>query len=759
MKRLSQLYFSFPVQLLIRHFKNNQSILASWILIILVVTQNFGKVFGIPYLFLDPEYLDKVGFFSFFIVGITFGGFIAAFHVTCYILYGSRYSFIGVLENPFNKFSINNSILPFGVLVTYTISIIRFQLGNEFSSAWNITLMISGFLAGVMFILGLLYTYFKWTNKDIFKFLSGEVDKTLKKNKLSRQKALDQLKEGKDKSHKVDSYLDLKLRLQSTKNLFNFYDKDAILKVFDQNHFNSVVIESLLIALILLLRFFMDVPAFQIPAAASALLMLTIFVMITGAISYWFRQWSIAFVLAAFFLINGLMKLGLLNAVYETPGLEYDESKASYSIENLKKENSSEKIELDKKYTLRILENWKAKWPGNKKQKMIFLCASGGGQRSALWTFNSLVHSDSVLDGKLMDHTMMISGASGGAIGASYYRELKLRSTKMDVPLALKRISKDNLNPVIFSMVVNDLILRNQFYEYSGNQYLKDRGYAFENQLNKNTNHVLDKKLVDYKEVEFQSQTPMLLLSPTVSLDGRKLYISPQPVSYLNLSPQENKTSTEFKHSGVDFLQFFKDQGADNLKMSTALRMNASFPYVTPNVMLPSDPPIEIMDAGIADNFGISDALKFIYNFKNWITENTSGVIILSVRDTRKNEKIQQSSHLSILERISVPISSVYNNLGNYQDINNDNKLIFAQEWFDGELDLVGLEYNTHSIFEESSFRSKAQEVWQKELERASLSWHLTKKEKINIIQNISQPNNQEALIRLKQLIENSKLE
>ena len=165
------------------------------------------------------------------------------------------------------------------------------------------------------------------------------------------------------------------------------------------------------------------------------------------------------------------------------------------------------------------------------------------------------------------------------------------------------------------------------------------------------------------------------------------------------------------------------------------------------------------MDAGIADNFGISDALKFIYNFKDWITENTSGVIILSVRDTRKNEKIQANSHLSILERISVPISSVYNNLGNYQDINNDNKLIFAQEWFDGELDLVGLEYNTHSIFEESDFSSKAQEVWQKELERASLSWHLTKKEKINIIQNISQPNNQEALIRLKQLIENSKPE
>jgi len=184
--------------------------------------------------------------------------------------------------------------------------------------------------------------------------------------------------------------------------------------------------------------------------------------------------------------------------------------------------------------------------------------------------------------------------------------------------------------------------------------------------------------------------------------------------------------------------------------------MNASFPYVTPNVSLPSTPPIEVMDAGIADNFGISDALKFIYNFKGWITENTSGVVILSIRDTRKNENIEPSSHLSIVERFSVPISSVYNNLGNYQDMNNDNKLAFAKEWFDGEIDLVGLEYNTQSIFEENSFSSKAQEAWKKKIERASLSWHLTKKEKINIIQNISQPNNQQSLLRLKELVEKS---
>ena len=723
-------------------------------MIVLVTTQNFGRVYGIPYLFLDPEYLDHVGFLSFYIVGLTFGGFIVAFHISCYILYGSDYSFIGILEKPFSKFSINNSLIPLIAFIVYVIAIIRFQIDNEYSSAWNIVTMIAGLMLGIVSIFFALYLYFRWTNKDIFKYLTGEVDRTLKKNKLNRQKALDQLKESKNKTHQVESYLDLKLKVISTSDLFYFYDKDAILKVFNQNHFNSVVIETTLIAFIFLLRFFIDVPYFQIPAAASVLLMLTIFTMITGAVAYWFHKWSIAVSLVIFFLINALMKSGVINAVYETPGLDYDGQKAEYSIESLKEQNSYENIEKDKIHTLQILENWKAKWPEGKKQKMILLCVSGGGQRAALWTFNSLLHADSLLGGKLMDHTMLITGASGGAFGAAYFRELKLRSAQFDHASALNNISKDNLNPIIFSLVVNDLILRNQFYTYEGKKYLKDRGYEFENQLNSNTDFVLDKKLTDYTEVEFTSQTPMMILGPTVSLDGRKLYISPHPVTYMNIFAKDREGHIMYKNSSVDFLQFFKEQKAENLKILTALRMNASFPYVTPNLTLPSEPVIEIMDAGVSDNFGISDALKFLFNFKDWIADNTSGVIILSVRDTRKDAPIQERSNLSILERISVPISSVYNNLGNSQDISNDYKLTFANEWFDGEIDLIGLEYNTLSIFEQKEFINKAQEIWQKELERASLSWHLTKKEKTNIINNIKQPSNQESLQRLKKLVE-----
>jgi hypothetical protein len=70
--------------------------------------------------------------------------------------------------------------------------------------------------------------------------------------------------------------------------------------------------------------------------------------------------------------------------------------------------------------------------------------------------------------------------------------------------------------------------------------------------------------------------------------------------------------------------------------------MSATFPYITPTVTLPSYPEMEIMDAGLADNFGFTDAIKFLHVFKDWIAENTSGVILVSIRDSKKELEIEK---------------------------------------------------------------------------------------------------------------------
>jgi hypothetical protein len=196
----------------------------------------------------------------------------------------------------------------------------------------------------------------------------------------------------------------------------------------------------------------------------------------------------------------------------------------------------------------------------------------------------------------------------------------------------------------------------------------------------------------------------------------------------------------------VDFLRMFKNQDAKNLSFLTALRMSASFPYITPNVNLPSEPSLEIMDAGLADNFGVSDAILLLYNFKDWIAENTSGVLILTIRDSKKAAVIDKKQNLSILEKLSTPISNIYNNWSNVQDTRNDLLIEYASEWFQGDLSHAMLTYDAGVQFSDDSL-DKMKHIE----ERASLNWRLTGREKYNIRNAIYSVENQKTLFWLNQ--------
>ena len=152
---------------------------------------------------------------------------------------------------------------------------------------------------------------------------------------------------------------------------------------------------------------------------------------------------------------------------------------------------------------------------------MVFLCVSGGGKRAALWALTSLQTADSLTGGKLMNNSILITGASGGLIGASYFRELILRERlgKQVHPYSSthrQQISTDNLNPIIFSLMANDLFVGFTKFEYDGNYYYKDRAYTFEEQLNLITNRMLDKPIKAYDSAELKGLVPMMILSPTI---------------------------------------------------------------------------------------------------------------------------------------------------------------------------------------------------------------------------------------------------
>ncbi len=767
MKKLNKIqffedfYYSFPIQLLINHFKKNQILLLLWLLLFSYITQSSGTVLGIPYLFLDPEYMNAVNFRSFFIVGIAVGIFFMAFHITTYILDSYRFNFLGTVARPFTKFCLNNSILPLAFIITYVYEIINFQFNNGFKNYGAIFLDAISFVGGILSTLIILFSYFRSTNKDIFKELALNLDKTLKRSNITRVNVFKKFKQAKRNKYKINYYIDLPFGIKKVSDEVNYYEKSMLLKIFDQNHLNAVIVEIFIIIMIIILGLFRDNSYFQIPAAASAILFFSIFVMFTGAFSYWLRGWAITTIILTFFVFNILIKNGFIKSWYQAFGINYNTAPAPYSVDRLNMLSDSVNYLADQKYTINILENWKKKFPANQKPKIIFVCVSGGGQRAAAWTMRSLQYADSAINGELLKHSILITGASGGIVGASYYRELYLEKNQgkhLDIynDRYYYNITKDILNPMIFSLVVNDIFFRFQKFSDGKYEYLKDRGYAFEMQLNKNLEYAFGKKVMDYKQPEQNGIIPLIIMSPTIINDGRKLFISPQHISYMTTAGIETQEKLHQKIKGIEFMRFFEKQDAGNLSFLSALRMSATFPYITPNVELPSTPPMEIMDAGITDNFGVRDAVRFLYVFKDWISENTGGVIFVEIRDSEKNPAIEEKVEPSIFQKMFSPIGSIYNNWDYLQDFNNDDLIEYVQTWYNGDADVIDFQYipqpHLWPTIKEKNINPSELEHKERS-ERAALSWHLTTREKESIKRTILESNNQKSLEKLKTLL------
>ncbi|KEO74658.1 patatin-like phospholipase family protein [Anditalea andensis] len=753
-------FYSFPIQLFLLHVRKNIALVGIWALLSSIVLEGFGKVLGIPYLFLDPEYLNEVTWLGFFMVGIGFAIYTMAFHMTVYIIDGSKFKFLAILRKPFLQFCINNAILPGIFYLIYIFAVIRFQLDNDLENPWVIVEFLLGFAGGSIATFIFLFIYFGLTNKHFFVLFADNVDKQLRKASIPRANVISRYKDQKKRRDKILTYLSPSLKLREVrKDLFRF-EGHKLLRVFDQNHLNLFLLQIILVILILFLGFFREEKFLQFPAAMSSILLLAIFTMAVGAVSFWLRNWATALAILIFLLVNMTSQTTLLNRPHKAFGLDYDTPPARYDIEQINAILHPDTVVMDKMETKVILDTWRSQFPENKPPKMVILANSGGGQRAALWSLNVLQQAHAATGGRMFKCARLITGASGGVIGAGFFREIYLRSltdTAIDVTSQeyLKQISSDNLNPIIFTLLVNDLLIRNQYFEYNGRRYLKDRGYAFESQLNQNTKGILDKPLKDYYLPEKNGIIPMMAITPLIINDARKLFISPHSMSYMGVSMQRFEGQRE-KSQAIDFKRFFSKHDADNLRFISALRMGATFPFITPNIQLPSDPQMELMDAGLSDNFGIQDAMRFLYVFREWIEENTSGVVLVTVRDSEKFSEIEKKRPPSLVQKIVTPLKNIYINWDNVQTLNNEALYNYMREILEVDLERIEFEYATRNFVKERVGYADNDQVQQEEveIERASLNWRLTAREKKSIVESIHTPNNQHSLKRLKEIFQ-----
>lgn len=734
--QLKNIYYFFPVQLFLLHFRKFQVLLIFWYILFSTLNSSFLKNFGADALFFAPEYLGSVNILGGLITGTAWGIFIMSWNITTFILHSKRFKFLATTSNPFLKYCINNSILPLLFLIFYFVKLYRFDEYKELMSFIDILSTLAGILLGIIFLIAISFAYFFRAGESIRRSTSTNIYHPVffKKNYMGKEYPEDEF------GLKVNYYLTGFMRLRKARNV-GHYRQDFLDTIFKRHHIAAIVCMLLAFIFLVLLGFFLEVRFFEMPASASILVFFAVMIAFIGSFNYFLQSWSLPVAILIVFLFNFLYQKEIIDPRNKAYGLNYinRDRRPEYNKQSLQALCNDAQLKADKANMLEVLEKWKKK-QGQEKPLMIFINVSGGGLRSAAFVMNTLQQMDSSTNGKLMQRTFLISGSSGGMLAATYYRELYRHKLK-DASLNLysneysNSISSDLLNPVFTSMLARDIFAPMQKFSVGNNSYVKDRGYAFEKKLSDNTHGLLNIQLKDIAEDEKQARVPLIIFNSAIKNDGRKLLISALPVSFMMKSVYFQPDTT-ISADAVDFAAMFKNQAPMNLRILTAMRMNATFPYVLPNVWLPSEPVIDVMDAGLRDNMGAETSLRFIDNFKEWIKENTSGVVLLQLRDRANDNWEEYEETSSLTDMIVTPAIMLQHNWFSLQNYYQSDQLSYFNRNNDSLLQKITIQYKPSTIEK-----------------GAALNFHLSAREKRDIMQSFNSDVNAAAIKKMQQLL------
>ncbi len=730
---IKDIFYSFPVQLLILHFRKYQILLIIWAVLASVVNSGFMKSFGADSLFFVPEYMGNVDALSASLVGIATGVFFMSWNITTFILHTRRFKFLATTSKPFLKYCMNNSILPLLFLLFYFIKAMQYNLYKELLSVSEQGILITGFLGGLILLIAFSFAFFFGADRTILRTIApvianpGHFKKVYDPSVLSRSNGF---------GMKVSYFITGRFKFKKARPVAH-YSEQFLDTIFKRHHFAAMV--GILLAFIFLITggFFLDIKFFQAPAAASILIFFAILVAVIGALAYFLESWSVLFLIGVVMILNVLYQEEIIDPRNKAYGLNYNNKKErpEYNKQFLQHLCTPDLISSDKANMITILNNWKRK-QASEKPVIVFMNVSGGGLRSATFVMNTLQKLDSITNGSLMRQTFLISGSSGGMLSATYFRELYAKrisnsSINLNDAAYTDNITQDLLNPIFSSMISRDIFAPAQKFSIGPYQYVKDRGYAFEEKLNENTGGILNKQMKDYGNDEKAANIPMIIFNSVITRDGRKMMVGTQPLSFM-MKPPAFSGEKDYSPDAVDFASMFARQNPGELRLLTALRMNATFPYILPNVWLPTNPVIDVMDAGIRDNFGQETTLRFIDNFREWISGNTGGVVILQIRD-RLNDYWQHPLETgSITDILIKPATMLQHNWHNFQDYTQADQYSYLSD---------SAKYNLHRL----TFIY----VPKKEENSAALNLHLTAAEKKDVIASFNTEYNQKVLLDL----------
>jgi Patatin-like phospholipase len=259
----------------------------------------------------------------------------------------------------------------------------------------------------------------------------------------------------------------------------------------------------------------------------------------------------------------------------------------------------------------------------------IVVATAGGGIQAASWTTQVLTgleeESQKWGKGSFADSVILISSVSGGAAGSMFFLHqygrpdatnlstFKLKPENFDS--LTQWASKSSLEDIAWALVYRDIPRILVPYGKSDQQRLLDRGRMLEVNWQQRAN--LYSRLSQWKTGVAEGWRPAAIFNSTIAETGEPLLF--QTTEFRKKAPRkaDGTPTTPERRSFYDLLQ-----GAD-VPVVTAVRLAATFPYVTPAARPATvGPQFHLIDGGYYDNYGIASTVEWIDEALNDFMKN-----------------------------------------------------------------------------------------------------------------------------------------
>lgn len=284
----------------------------------------------------------------------------------------------------------------------------------------------------------------------------------------------------------------------------------------------------------------------------------------------------------------------------------------------------------------RAFAAWLDHKPVQEYPVLVLVTTNGGGIRAALWTTTVLRHLQYELGRKFSESIALFSSVSGGSVGAMYFVDAFREGTPDDAALdaAVAAAQQPSLSHVAYGIAYSD-VPRLFGGSLAVSRYDNDRGWKLEKAW---ANHLVSRQRSDgqlgpeptlnsWRTDILQGKRPLVIFNASALESGERFLITPldPPQSDCAFSPAKRRWEKKY-------LYFNDCYPGYDLRISTAARLSASFPYITPNSRpiaagVPITPGYHLADGGYVDNNGLLSAIDWLDAVKEVLTIEADCVV------------------------------------------------------------------------------------------------------------------------------------